>query len=150
MRINLVLFFLAVIALMFAIYVFSQAAMGSGKIPLEVSLIEPANHKIVGLSYIPLSDRNIATSLNEGFEPDESIFENVIWKSGQPFIAKIPKSSHTYGIGLEFNYYQAPLLLLRLEFDDGSTQYQVVEVPDLREKRSMTVTIDPQSKGAST
>lgn len=116
-------------------------AIADGHYDLEISLAPPKDREIVRVSAEVLSRVENVESLRVHPEEFALFGKDVGWVEGQPFLVEVWCSRRSTGIGRELSYAQQSVLLLRVEFQRGAPEYIVVQIPDGRVKRTVSVSV---------
>src|SRR5262249_36908677 len=139
MPLRTVLFLAAVLAAGLLAYDLVVGAFCDGKFPLEVKLVSKTGREIVGVSAQALMQREWGEELRsdpQGFELD---LQPVKWVEGRPFTVRVPFSSTRSGFGRELSYGQFELLVLRVEYADGTIAIVTARIPDGHSQRELSV-----------
>jgi hypothetical protein len=112
-----------------------------GSFPVEVHIESKANHKIIRVSFGALVTNRSAEEVQKS-NLDNLDLESVTDFDGKRGTVRVRYDACCSGLGRELDYGQEGLLILRFEFADGGKQCRVVEIPDGRRSRSVSVEID--------
>lgn len=115
--------------------------IGVGSYDLEVRLVPPKAREIVRVSGDFLGSFENLESLRADPERYGVTWKDVGWVRGQPFLVRVRFSRHDSGIGRELTHGQYSRMILRVEFDRGSPEYLIVDIPDGRVKRTVDVSV---------
>src|SRR5262245_57647200 len=143
-RWNRVLAVLTMVAIACAgalVYDMVTGSFWDGMFPLEVRVRQNGNRPITKVSYGTLAFGDSADELLAAIQRDNLSLPKVADFDGERFIADVPCGGHDSGLGRELDYGQHRLLALRLEFADEKTMYKVVDIPDGRRIRTVSVVI---------
>jgi hypothetical protein len=126
----------------------SELALWIGHFPLRVDLVTRNDRQIVDVS-CDLLPKEYATYLRKAWADDPQIdpekleltLHKAEWIEGQPFTVDVTSSGATTRSGREIGYWQRQLLVLRVEYKDGGTEYVAEEIPDGRARRDVSVSV---------
>lgn len=130
------------------VYDFGAVARWDGQFPLWVKLTAPSDRKIVKVFarivpvYVWPGVRE-ALATDPGINPRSLGLEDdaVSWVEGRPFTISVWCSGRVSNLGRELSYSQERHLVIRVEFDDLERENFMVNVPDGRSVRSVSVSI---------
>lgn len=140
-RILILAFVLAALAVGMAAFDYAGGFFEQGAIPLEVHVESKGNPQIVHVSYVQLDSIKSAERLRDSGDEIDGGFNTPEEFDGKRFIANVLWDRRTSGFGRERWYWQYSALVLKFEFADGHNLLKVVEIPDGRRKRQVTVAI---------
>ncbi|MHC5538566.1 hypothetical protein ACYOEI_10095 [Singulisphaera rosea] len=126
----------------------SQVSHWIGFFPLDVSLTSPDGRRIVAVEYAFAGRWKDAKSLKGDPKALDLNFLDVAWVEGAPFQLSVQKTGQSTLLGRETSYYQPRFLVLRVTYQDGSSELFPVRIPDSRVGRKVTVTIPEQKPGS--
>jgi hypothetical protein len=130
------------------IYDYWTIAVWDGQFLLRVNLTPPNDRKIIKIFARPVSEWvwsevREAWAANPAIDPKRIGLEldRVAWIEGQPFTIPVHCSGRVSNLGRELSYSQGRHLALRVEFEDGGSENLMVDIPDSRFARSVTVSV---------
>jgi hypothetical protein len=138
MKVKLVSFFVAIVAALFA-YDLLGTVIWDGAFPLEIELANRGEQQIIRVSADVLMQREWATIVQTNPERIELNLKPVSWAEENPFTVRVPCSGTRSGLGRERSYMQFQLLVLRVEYADGTSEFATADIPDGRLQRKMFV-----------
>jgi hypothetical protein len=128
-----------------AIFLFAVDLTGGilwdGGFPLQIMLSSPTDRKIVRVDVLTAASLEHVPNPQAGSAWPDPDYEQIAWVEGQPFTVQITCSGVRTGLGRELRYSQFQLLILRVEFEDGITEWIHVKIPDGRFRRDVMVPI---------
>jgi hypothetical protein len=67
--------------------------------------------------------------------------KSVEWEVGKPFVVEVPWGGADSGLGRQLRFSQFELLVLLVEYADGTKEYVTAEIPDGRKQRALTIEV---------
>lgn len=116
-------------------------ALWSGRFPLTVHLRSKDDREIIRVSARAVMAYDWETYLRLNPDPRDLGLEPVQWVAGQSFGVRVPCGGRTSGFGRELSYHNFRVLILRIEYGDGTSEYVISEIPDGRRQREVFVTV---------
>jgi hypothetical protein len=113
----------------------------SGRYFLNVQLEVKGDRPISRVSAKALMDKGWAEAirLNPGWVSQD--LEPVHWVEGEPFSVWVPCGGRTSALGRELSYFNFQLLVVRVDYTDGTSTYVTAEIPDGRLQRELHVAV---------
>jgi hypothetical protein len=112
-----------------------------GAFPLRVQLNRKGPRLISRISAQALMASEWAEELRIDPRRLELDLKPVPWVEGQPFTVQVPSSGRMSGFGRDLSYFNFQLLVLRIEYADGTSEYVTADIPDGRVKREVFVVV---------
>lgn len=123
---------------LFAVELYGSVAIGDGLADLEIRISSEPSPRVSSVSYTT-AFRAAVPHFIRAYSTPEVDFQ-AVEDLTKPFTVPVPWSIRWSTLGWEYGYGQAyDVLLFRVEYSDGSHTYTVVDVPDLRSSRCVTV-----------
>ncbi len=136
---------LLVLALIVAagLFVYDHAlrAYAAGYFPLVVHVEQSGNQPIKAIAFATLRSHENPDELQDGTLKYEGNLHPVTDFDGHGFRIDVSCDTGISGLGREFSYIQHNLLLLNFELADGHSVLKVVEIPDGRRSRRVSVAV---------
>jgi hypothetical protein len=122
-------------------YDFVLTSFWDGKFPLEVHVEPDKDRPFAQVSYcttgFPESDDTLLIAVKHGEFPLSPVADF----DGERFTVNVRCWGQDSGLGRELGYGHEPRLVLKFEYADGRHRYKVVEIPDGRQTRRMSVAV---------
>ncbi len=112
-----------------------------GSFPLEVRLVPNASRQVVKVLADTYPWRQHAEEIRRDIRCADCILKPVDWFNDYGFTLEVVCSGHDSGLGFRRSYGQYQLLILQFEYADGTSRHEVVEIPDGRFRRSVSVNV---------
>src|SRR5262249_22830151 len=112
-----------------------------GGFRLQVNVVPSGSREITRISAEALMLKEWAQYVYEGTDRVELRLEPVQFAAGKPFTVYVESSGERSAFGRDLGYFQYQLLVLRVEYADGTHEYVTAEIPDGRRQREMSVQV---------
>jgi hypothetical protein len=108
---------------------------------LEVTLVSRSNRAVARVLTETTNDKELASEVRQSIGERNLDFSDEKTPTDSTFVVDVPYSIRYSGLGFRDRYSQYDVLFLKVEYADGKTHYDVVDIPRGRGRRGMTVEV---------
>jgi hypothetical protein len=112
-----------------------------GSFPLEVRLLPRFDRQVVKVWAGTLPSLECAEQVQQDIRCAESSLRPSDDFDGSRFVINVHCSGRDSALGFQKHYFQCRLLVVKFEFADNETAHQVVEIPEGRGPRRVSVQV---------